>query len=62
MHKDAEEHEKLRLAAEKDGGIRQAFSNQASKKSCCCVYRLAKEEVTHTTKKNSERYGDTFGV
>ena len=53
MHKEALEQETTRLASERDGGIRQAFSSevQLQRKAITgalhLLYWLAKEEVAH---------------
>ena len=59
MHKEAQQLEATRLASERDGGIRQAFSCRvvAQRKALIgafqLLYWLVKEEVAHTTKFNS---------
>ena len=59
MHKEAQQLEATRLASEKDGRIRQAFSHRVVVQRKALVgalkllYWLAKEEVAHTTKFNS---------
>ena len=59
MHKAAQQLEAIRLAFERDGGIRQAFSSCVVVKRKALIgalhllYWLAKEEVAHTTKFNS---------
>ena len=59
MHKEAQQVEVTRLASEKDGGIRTAFSSRivVQRKALIGALRimnwLVKEEVTHTTKFNS---------
>jgi len=56
MHKQAQQLEATRVASERDGGIRQAFSSRvvAQRKALVgalrVLYWLAKEEVAHTTK------------
>ena len=56
MHKEAEELEAARLASQKDGGIRQAFSSRIMIQRKALIgalklmYWLAKQEVAHTTK------------
>ena len=59
MHKEAEELEATRLASQKDGGLRQAFSSRVMIQRKALIgalnlmYWLAKQEVAHTTKFNS---------
>ena len=59
MHREAQELESTRLASERDGGIRQAFSSRVlvHRKAIIgtfhLLYWLAKEEIAHTTKFNS---------
>ena len=59
MHKEAEELEAARLASQRNGGIKQAFSarvvvqRKALIGALQLMYWLAKEEVAHTTKFNS---------
>jgi len=59
MHKEAEEMEAARLASQRDGGIRQAFSTRVIVQRKALIgalhlmYWLAKQEVAHTTKFNS---------
>ena len=56
MHKEAEELKAARLASQKDGGIRQAFSSRIMVQRKALIgalklmYWLAKQEVAHTTK------------
>ena len=56
MHMEARERERARIASQRSGGIRQAFSQQVvvQRKALIgalkMVYWLAKEEVAHTTK------------
>ena len=59
--KEAEELEAARLASQKDGGIRQAFSDliMIQRKALIGVlmmYWLAKQEVAHTTKFSSLKH------
>ena len=59
QHKSALELESHRVAAERDGGIAQAFQLQvtmqhkAVKGAMQCLYWLVKSEVSHTTKYGS---------
>ena len=59
MHKEAEELKAARLASQKDGEIRQAFSDcimiqrKALIGTLNLMYWLAKQEVAHTTKFSS---------
>jgi hypothetical protein len=59
QHKSAVELESHRVAAERDGGIAQAFQSQVSlqhkavKGAMQCLYWLVKSEVSHTTKYGS---------
>ena len=59
QHKSAVELEIYRVAAERDGGIAQAFQSQVSlqhkavKGAMQCSYWLVKSEVSHTTKYGS---------
>ena len=59
MHQEAEMLEATKLASQKDGGIRQAFSARVTIQRKALIgalhlmYWLAKEEVAHTTKFNS---------
>ena len=59
MYKEVEQLEAARLASQRDGGIRQAFSTRVmvQRKALIGVlnlmYWLAKQEVAHTTKFNS---------
>ena len=61
MHKPAQQLEATRLASERDGGIRQAFSSRVvvqRKALIGALYVLcwlAKEEAAHTTKFNSQK-------
>ena len=59
QHQGAVEQETHRLAAEKDGGIRQLFQSQLSlqkqavKGAMQCLYWLVQSEIPHTTKYGS---------
>ena len=59
QHLDAVELETHRLAAERDGGIRQAFQSQLSLQKQAvtgamqCLYWLVQSEIPHTTKYGS---------
>ena len=59
MYEEAEELETTRLALQKDGGIRQAFSVRITVQRKALIgalklmYWLAKQEVAHTTKFSS---------
>ena len=59
MHKESQQLEAARLASERDGGIRQAFSSRVVVQRKALIsalhplYWLAKEVVPHTTKFHS---------
>ena len=56
MHREAQELESTKLASDRDGGIRQAFSSRVlvqRRGALHLLYWLAKEEIAHTTKFNS---------